>query len=199
MTEMPITALDLTGFEPFEHEQIAWRDADGTALTLHYFELPPDLPAPLDEVARLRAGRARSAAEAGGGLVECEVEPVDGVPALRQIIKLPHWQGHGQVFLGSYTIPRATCSTVIKLQAPEYGDTGMREAVIAARIGFEDFITPSPYAPGLTGGLPSHRADDPRYDEEFPQHPLSLVRAKLARLGPSIRLDERFKALPAFG
>nr|BFE61948.1 hypothetical protein GCM10020063_064740 [Dactylosporangium thailandense] len=44
-----------------------------------------------------------------------------------------------------------------------------------------------------------HRADDPRYDEEFPQHPLSLIRAKLARLGPGIRLDERFKALPAFG
>ncbi|MEU7869235.1 hypothetical protein [Dactylosporangium sp. NPDC049140] len=70
--------------------------------------------------------------------------------------------------------------------------------MLADRLGFDNFFLPSPYAPGLEGGLPFHRGDDPRYDAEFPGHPLTLIRRKLARLAPSVRLDERFKALPAF-
>jgi hypothetical protein len=196
MTGIPITALDLSGFE--QVDQLAWRDAGGTVLTLHFFDVRPDLPAPLNRPAELQAALARHTANAGAGLVECIGEPVDGVPALRQIIKLRHPQGHGQVFLGSYTIPRATCSTVLKLQAPEFGTTGMREAVIMAQLGSERFFAPSPYAPDASGGLPFHWGDHPRYDAQFPQHPLTLIRRTLARLVPGMRLDERFKALPAF-
>jgi hypothetical protein len=191
-----ITHLDLTGFQ--QVDQLAWRDEQGTVMSAHFFNLRPDLPAPLHEAAALQAGMARHTAAAGAGLIDATIEPVDGVPALRQLLKVRHPQGHGQVFIGSYTIPRATCSTVLKLQAPEIGATGMREAVIMAQLGPDRFYTPSPYAPDATGGLPYHWADHEQYDAQFPQHPLTLIRAALRRLLPSIRLDERFKALPAF-
>ncbi|WP_327011200.1 hypothetical protein OHA72_30360 [Dactylosporangium sp. NBC_01737] len=190
------THLDLTGFQQID--RFAWRDEQGTVMSVHFFNLRPDLPAPLAEPAALLAGTARHTAGAGAGLIDAAVEPVDGVPALRQLLKVRHPQGHGQVFIGSCTVPRATCSTVLKLQAPETGPTGMREAFIMAQLGPDRFYTPSPFAPDATGGLPYHWADHEQYDAQFPQHPLTLIRAKLRRLLPSIRLDERFKALPSF-
>ncbi|HTJ37550.1 MAG TPA: hypothetical protein VL738_30335 [Dactylosporangium sp.] len=196
MTGTPITQLDLNGFQ--QVDQLAWRDANGIVLSLHYFDLPPNLPAPLHPAPGLQAALARHTASAGAGLIECMVEPVDGVPAVRQVIKVPHPQGHGQVFLGSYTVPRATCSTVLKLQAPEQGTTGMREAIVMAQLGPDRYFAPSPYAPDATGGLPFHWGDHPQYDAQFPEHPLTLVRQILRRLVPSVRLDPRFKAQPAF-
>ncbi|WP_433042604.1 hypothetical protein [Dactylosporangium sp. CS-033363] len=196
MTGTPIAQLDLTGFRPLE--ELAWQDDNGIVLSLHYFDLPPDLPAPLAPVPRLQEALARYTAAAGAGLIDCDVELVDGVPAVRQLVKIRHPQGHGQVFLASCTVPRATCSTVLKLQAPEYGSTGFREALIASRFGPDDFFLPSPFAPDLTDGLPTHRADDPRYDAEFDGHPLTLARRLMRRLLPTVRLDPRFKAEPDF-
>ncbi|MFB9410350.1 hypothetical protein [Dactylosporangium matsuzakiense] len=196
MTGTPITQLDLSGFTPLD--EFAWQDGNGIVLSLHYFDIPPDLPAPLESVPQLQAALARHTAAAGAGLFDCAVEPVDGVPAVRQLVKLTHPQGHGQVFIASCTVPRATCSTVLKLQAPERGMTGFREAIIMDRLGPAEFFRPSPYAPDLTGGLPAHRADEPQYDAEFPQHPLTLARQLMHRLLPTVRLDPRFKAEPAF-
>ncbi|MCX4744131.1 hypothetical protein OG455_01150 [Kitasatospora sp. NBC_01287] len=193
----PITGLDLTGFQ--QREQAVWTDAQGLILSLHYFPLVPDLPAPLHALPHLRAALARSTAAAGAGLIEADAAEVHAVPALRQLLKIPHPQGHGQVFIGSYTIPKATCSAVIKLQAPERGPTGMRESMVAARVGHEHYFRPHPYAPDATGGLPYHVADLPEWDASFPGHPLTLVRAGLHRLAPTVSLHEQFRTLPPFG
>ncbi|MBZ9639428.1 hypothetical protein [Streptomyces sp. PSKA30] len=74
----PVTGLDLTGFT--EREPGVWTDERGLALSVHFFPRVPDLPAPLDEPDRLRAGLARSVAGAGGGLIEAVPGSVDGVP-----------------------------------------------------------------------------------------------------------------------
>ena len=57
---------------------------------------------------------------------------------------------------------------------------------------------PSPFAPDLTDGLPTHRADYPQYDAEFPDHPLTRSRQTMNRLLPTIRLDPEFKAEQPF-
>ncbi len=41
-------------------------------------------------------------------------------------------------------------------------------------------------------------ADDEQWDVEFPDHPLTLVRAALNRITPTVTLDERFRQLPPF-
>ncbi|HLL34941.1 MAG TPA: hypothetical protein VK545_13845 [Streptomyces sp.] len=192
----PITGLDLTGFT--EREIGVWTDPQGLVLSVHFFPLVPDLPARLDEPERLRAGLAEGAARAGGGLIEAEPGVVDGVPAVRQIVKVPRPQGRGQVFLGSWTVPKAGCSTVLKVQAAEGSTTGMREATVMARVGPADYFRPHPYAPGLSGGLPYHVGDEKQWDAAFPDHPLTLVRAALRRITPTVTLDERFRVLPPF-
>ncbi|MFJ4618713.1 hypothetical protein [Streptomyces sp. NPDC088812] len=194
----PITGLDLTGFT--EREPGVWTDTAGVVLSVHFFPLVPDLPAPPHETDRLRAGLARNVAAAGGGLIEAVPGAVDGVPAVRQLVKVPLPGRRGQAFLASWTVPRAGCSTVVKVQAAEGATTGMREAVVMAEVGPADYFRPHPYAGGgQLGGLPYHVGDDERWDARFPGHPLTLVRAALHRITPTVTLDERFKALPPFG
>ncbi|WP_371672665.1 hypothetical protein OG985_36475 [Streptomyces sp. NBC_00289] len=193
----PITGMDLTGFT--EREPGIWTDEWGVLLSVHYFSQVPDLPAPLDEPERLRSALAHSVAAAGGGLIEAVPGLVDGVPAVRQLVKMPRPDGHGQVFLGSWTIPRSGCSTVVTVQAAEGATTGMREAMIMGQVGPADYFRPHPYAAGLQGGLPYHVGDHEEWDARFPEHPLTLVRAALRRVTPTVTLDERFRTLPPFG
>ncbi|MEU9915446.1 hypothetical protein [Streptomyces sp. NPDC051001] len=65
----------------------------------------------------------------------------------------------GQVFLGSWTVPRAASSTVVKGQAAEGATTGMREAMIMAQVGPAEYFRPHPCTEGQTGGLPHHVGD----------------------------------------
>ncbi len=193
----PITGLDLTGFT--EREPGVWTDTTGLVVSVHFFPLVPDLPAPLHETDRLRAGLAQGVASAGGGLIEAVPGAVDGVPAIRQLVKVPLSSRPGQAFLATWTVPKAGCSTVLKIQAAEGATTGMREAMIMAQVGPADYFRPHPYAGGgQLGGLPYHVGDHEQWDAQFPDHPLTLVRAALHRITPTVTLDERFKALPPF-
>lgn len=198
ITMTPITGLDLTGFT--EREPGVWTDAAGLVLSVHFFPLVPDLPAPLHEFEYLRTGLAAGVGRAGGGLIEAVPGTVHGVPAVRQLVKVPRPGGpHGQVFLGSWTVPKAGCSTVLKVQAAEGATTGMREATVMAQMGPEAYFRPHPYAAdGQFGGLPCHAADDEQWDALFPDHPLTRVRAALHRITPTVTLDERFRQLPPF-
>ncbi|MEU5768566.1 hypothetical protein ABZ782_21915 [Streptomyces asoensis] len=193
----PITGLDLTGFT--EREPGLWTDAAGLVLSVHFFPLVPDLPAPLHEPRRLGAGLARLVAQAGGGLIEAEPGSVDGVPAVRQLVKMPLESRPGQAFLASWTVPRAGSSVVVKVQAAEGATTGVREASVMARVGPSAYFRPHPYADGEPGGLPCHVGDHEEWDAQFPGHPLTLVRAALRRITPTVAFDDRFKALPPFG
>ncbi|MFJ4986506.1 hypothetical protein ACIP9H_22215 [Streptomyces sp. NPDC088732] len=150
----PLHGADLPGYRQVaEH---AWTDDHGDVISLHFFDLPPDIPAPLEEPDRLRQALARVTADAGGGLIQADVVRVAGLPALRQVLKVPlPDRPRGQAFLGSYTLPRAGCSAVAKVQAFEDGVTGMREAMVLAELGPEQYFLEHPYAPGLRGGCPS--------------------------------------------
>ncbi|MFI1363495.1 hypothetical protein [Streptomyces griseochromogenes] len=193
-----ITGLDLTGFTA--REPGVWTDATGLVLAVHFIPLVPDLPAPLHEFERLRTALAAGVGGRGGGLIEAAPGTVHGVPAVRQLIKrrLPDAQ-HGQGFLGSWTVPKATCSLVLNVQAAERGVTGVREAMVMNQVGLEAYFRPHPYSTGEQfGGLPYHVGDDEQWDAQFPDHPLTLVRAALHRIAPTVTLDEQFRQLPPF-
>ncbi|MFF4156507.1 hypothetical protein [Streptomyces sp. NPDC001678] len=192
----PITSMDLTGFT--EREPRVWTDDQGLVLSVHFFDLVPDLPASFDDPDRLRYGLAHFAAQAGGGLIEAVLGDVDALPAVRQFIKIPQPNGHGLVFIGSWTVPRAGCSTVVKVQAAEGPITGAREAVVLSGLDPAQYFTPHPYAPDIAGGLPYHVADHEQHDAEFPDHPLTRVRTTLERITPTLTLHSGFKALPPF-
>ncbi|MFF3397425.1 hypothetical protein ACFYW6_02780 [Streptomyces sp. NPDC002659] len=192
-----LLGVELPGYRPVDQD--VWANDEGDVLSLHFFGLPPDLPASLDDGPSLRAALTRLTAQAGGGLIEASVKSLGPLPALKQILKLPlPGQPSGQAFIGSFTVPRATCSTVVKIQAPERGMTGMREAMVMAQVGHDKYFRPHPYAPEVEGGLPFHAADHAQWDAQFPDHPLSRVRRTLDALAGAVQLVPEFAALPPF-
>ncbi|SDG17998.1 hypothetical protein SAMN05216553_10644 [Lentzea fradiae] len=192
---MPIS-FDATGFRQLD--QFLWQHPSGDQAVLTYYNRVPDLPAGLGDLPKLRHDLALVHGETGC-LVEAHVVQLDGVPALLRIIKMPlPDQPNGQAFVCSFTIPKANCSAVLQLAALERGMTGAREAVLAAEIGFQDWVMQHPYAPELQGVLPFHAGDHPQHDARFPDHPLSRVRAWAHHVVRTARVDPQFAALPPF-
>jgi hypothetical protein len=193
---------DTSGFQ--REDDDLWVDpATGDRMSVHFFDLVPNLPAGLKDLERLRRELTLQTAEVGG-LVEAFVVTIDNTAALLQIVKLPLPDRPGQVFIASITVPKATSSAVLKLIAIEGPMTGIRESMVLADVISETgnpdaFYSPHPFAPDSTPKLPWHRADDPRFDERTPDHPLSRVRRWLRHVIATTRLDPEFAALPEFG
>lgn len=192
-----LLGVGLPGYRPVADD--TWANEYDDVVSLHFFALPPDLLAGLDDGPALRSALTHHTARAGGGLIEATVKKLGELPALRQILKLPlPDRRSGQAFIGSFTVPRAGCSTVVKIQALEQGMTGLREAVVLNDVGPQDYFRPHPYAPDVQGGLPFHVADHERWDAAFPDHPLSRVRRTLGALAQAVSVAPDFAALPPF-
>lgn len=193
---MPIS-FDTANLE--QVDTATWRNTHtGDMVNVSYFDLVPDLPAPLEDMPALRRRLAERSAE-NGCLIEAFVVWLDAQPALLRMEKLPlPHQAHGLVFAASVIVPKARSSAVLQILCPEAGTTGLREALLAAKIGFDDMYPPHPYAPEVQGRLPYNAADDIRWDAEFPDHPLSRARRWIAHTVPTARLAPEFAALPPF-
>lgn len=192
---MPIS-FDTAAF--CQHDQTNWiNPATGDQVGREYFGQVPDLPAGLDELPRLRHDLAvRVGAE--GCLIEAHQVLLDSVPALLQIRKLPLPDRPGQVFLASFTVPKADSGAVLHIRCHEGAVTGAREAALLAEIGPANWILRHPYAPELTGRLPFHAGDDPRRDIRYPDHPLTRARGWAHHVVRTARVEPQFAALPPF-
>jgi hypothetical protein len=191
-----------------EDEFVAhYRNEYGDALSINYFPTVPDIEAGLDDLPGLRMFYRRSAEIHGVALVEADVLSLHGLKAVRTIMKA-RLDPRGFAFLGSYTLPFADRSFVLKLQSLEQGVTGIREATVMAMdgnprideatgkiIGWEQ----DPYDPGYQASFMRNKADDSQYDASFPDHPLSKVRRYLAQLSGCVEIAPDLKSLPAFG
>ncbi|WP_199742940.1 hypothetical protein [Nocardia stercoris] len=190
---MPI-AFQTGGLQQVDRD--TWRNpVTGDLIATAFFDLPPDLPASLDDVDALRRALAHQQAETGC-LIEAHVITVDGQPALLRLEKSP--APGGLQFTAGLVIPKATASAVVKLRCLETGRSGTREAALVPRIGFANMFRPHPYAPELRGRLPFNAADDMRWDPMFPTHPLTRARAWILELSRTVKIDPWFAALPGF-
>jgi S1-C subfamily serine protease len=161
----------------------------GDQVSLTYIDLVPDLPAPLDDLPLLRHRLAIETAEVGA-LIEAHIVMIDSVPALYQLLKLPiPDQDSGQAFIAAFTVPKASCSAVLRIQCAEGEPAGLRESAVISRVGPEAFVRPHPYAPTLEGRLPWHAGDEERWDGQFPDHPLSRAREWANRTISTAQID----------
>ncbi|CAB3803859.1 hypothetical protein [Paraburkholderia caffeinilytica] len=191
-----------------EDEHVAvFRNAVGDVLTINFFMAVPDIGAPIDDVDALRAFYRRTTEAAGLALVETELAQLTALSAVRTLFKARMDQIRGFAFVGSYTLPFADRSYVIKVQSVEQGVTGMREAAIMVLMGPPeiDEVTgeligwaQDPYDPGYRAEFMRNQADDQKFDAQFPDHPLSKVRRYLAELESGVRVDPAIRGLQPF-
>lgn len=194
----PFLNFEVPGFAPVAENTLA--DHERTIIGIHYFAIPPDLTADFSDPQLLQRATALMAAQQDATLIEADAVEIGGLPALRQIVKVPlPDQPTGQAFLGGFTIPRANCSAVLNVQAAEGQPTGIREALVLDQVGPEAFFKPHPHLlPDIKLPLASHIADDPAYDAMFPGHPLSRVRRVMTQLAQQVQLQPAFAAQPPF-
>lgn len=190
-------AFDTAGME--QYDEGTWFDpSTGDQVSLTYIDLVPDLPAPLDDLPLLRHRLAVETAEVGA-LIEAHVVFIDSVPTLFQVLKLPiPDQQTGQAFIAAFTVPKATCSVVLRIQCAEGQPTGVRESTVFTQVGDADFVRPHPYAPELTGRLPWHVGDSQQWDQQFPDHPLTRARTWAYQTISTARIEPEFARLPPF-
>lgn len=179
----------------------------GDGFSINYFPKVPDIEADVSDALALRAFYRAAAESSGVAMLEVDPTRIAGLPAVRTILKA-RLQPTGFAFIGSYTLPFADCSYVLKCQSVERGVTGMREAAVLVMqtvpmpmdeqtgklIGWEQ----DPYDPSIRGRFMRNRADDEQYDAEFPAHPLSRVRRYLKELGEQLDVSPAIAAARPF-
>jgi hypothetical protein len=175
------------------HRLRVWEAPGRDAVELHFFPVPPNLPA-APTVGDIAAVYANGLSPAGGKVVECAVVMFAGCDAVRLIVKVPQ-QPRGFMYQGAVTLPFRDFSYVFKVQCSEVGTTGIREAVLferRCRAGEE----PDLARPGEP--FPDWNPDAAEHDSAFPNHPISRLRHLLAQIERSAVLDDRIRRLPKF-
>jgi len=196
-----LITFDTSGFQA--RGDGAWENPQtGVFVTVSGDNGPLNEPVWLDNLPGLRRQLAHGYSGMGC-LVEADSVRVGNGPeaadAAYQLAKapIPNAQ-HGLVFIVQFMFAKQGSSFSVMMMAHETGTTGMREAMLMAQLGHEDFFLAHPYDPQLKSKLPFSRADDPAFDAQFPQHPLSRARAWARGFAASAAVNPAFASLPAF-
>jgi hypothetical protein len=182
-------------------DETTWMNpASGDRIFLKVNDSPLAESVWLENMPAMRRNLAAEYAEAGC-LIEAEAVVLGGVRGVCQVVKVPLPNApSGQVFMANIFLAKAGRYAMFGCSAAESGMTGMREAVIMAKLGavMEGWVLPHPYAPELKGRLPYHRGDAWEWDAQFPDHPLTRVRAWVGAMLATATVDPAFAALPDF-
>jgi hypothetical protein len=203
--------FDTTGWQPedISMESKKWVNPLGELLSLHYIAAPPEVPAHLTDMAALRDAYRHGLAKAGAAMVSCDVFAVGKLDCLMLLFKSPR-QPAGMVYVGSVTLPFEDFSFVIKIQCAEGEQTGVRDAMVLDALMQQGVVffdeetqvlsgwAADPYDPSFTAPLLSNRSDDPIFDGNFPDHPLTHVRAYFDHILSTLWADEEVMVSPRF-
>ncbi len=175
-------------------------------LSLNFFNLKPNLPL-TNDIDELRVFYRDQIVNYNGGLVEVETLNLKGFNTIKTVFKIPQ-EPTGMVYLASFTIAFEDYSFVFKIQAPEIGVTGIRDSVILEKLLGEEKITfgdeglegwfNDPYDSELKEGTLMNKSEEKIYDEQFPEHPLSIARALLQRIESEISFDKGLENVKKF-
>ncbi len=207
-TIQDITLPDL-GWEKLVDDKniVQWVNPEQTAaILLNFFDSKPDLPT-LQDKAKLRQFYRELLAEQNGGLILVDLIALHHRPVVKTIFKIPQETG-GFAYLAALTIPFEKCSYVIKIQSPEIGVTGIREAGITPRLlkageikleknGYGNWLQ-DPYDEDWKKGALMNKAEHPQYDSDFPNHPLTIARGLINQLEQEVVFSPVIDKLRSF-
>jgi hypothetical protein len=184
-----------------------WIDLDRNyALSLSYFKKAPVIPT-IQDIHALRRWYRQGITKSGGGIIEIDIKDFFGIPVVRSIFKVPG-EAEGVTYIGSITIPFSKSSYVIKLEAPEKKEIGLRDKIIADKLLADHVITVNdngsenwifdPYDPNFKSSLLMNRAEEQQYDSAFPDHPLTKLRMFLDEIEKGIVFYKKIYKMKTF-
>ncbi len=180
-----------------------WFTENRDASRIQLFETKPDWSFDAKDEIKARAFFEQQAKDLGGVLVELQSEKICDVPCLSGVFKYhsPAPKDLGMYYVGIFWFPFEKFTFQINFESLEQGDTGMRESAVYAIEGHNtDHIESEPeyvetmeelfekFEKSEVVLLPS---DDKKYDEIFPNHPLSKIRAYMQYFRNNVKFDEK--------
>lgn len=194
-------AFDTSGLVPTED---GWYDpATGDQFWVSHSR-GPYLSVPLEDLSAVRRALVETVLKRRAGVIEAYIVGVDTLPGLLYVVKVPKADAQqGLTFMASIVVPRAHSYAMVCGAFAEGPVTGVREAsvldeLLAGGDPSSQMWPPHPYAPDLEPVLPYNIADEMRWDQRFPDHPLARLRRWVAKVTPTIRIEQKFAALPPF-
>lgn len=196
-----LITFDTSGFQP-SRDGVWDNPQNGDHISVSEERGPLTEPVWLDNLPALRRHLAHEYAQMGC-LIEADRVRVGTGPeaadAAYQLAKAPIPNApHGLVFIVQFMFAKRDSSFSVMMMADESGTTGVREATLMAKLGHTDFFLPHPYDPQLKTKLPFSRADDPAFDAQYPQHPLSRARAWARGFVASAAVNPAFTSQPDY-
>ena len=179
-----------------------WMNSQRVAHMLRFNHGPLDWPFGLSDPDAARWFYHRQCEDNGGVMLSADVVQAAGAEALWGVFKyrIPVQDSTGMYYVTILWIPFQQCRFQLNIEAAELGTTGVRECAVMVMLGDKWPMPPQKEIPHIESEeqlrelyrsapvrqLPS---DEPEYDGAFPQHPLSMVRARMARVLETVRLD----------
>lgn len=171
-----------------------WHTPEGDGVGLHFLSLPPDLPAHARSVDEFAASYRQLLRGPGDNLLEIAIVVADGCSALRTLVSVPQ-EPSGRTYLGSLTLPFRDFSFVLKCQCEEHAPTGLKESLLLERrLAAGESVRVERDQLHIADWNP----DDPRYDAQFPDHPVARARRILDHLTASLIVADEIRSLPRF-
>lgn len=213
MASVDSLTFDLADYELVQQadSERIWVSPDHVAYRLKFDRGVIYWPFDLTDPAAAREFYRRECSQNAGEMLEMDVVTAAGAEGLSGVFKYrsPVPGSLGMAYVGILWLPFRDCRFQVNVEAVEVGATGMREAVVMVIEGdkwpmesqAEIPIINSPEELDALHAKARERpprrlpSDDAKYDVSFPQHPLSLVRAGLARVTATAQLDPDARGL----
>jgi hypothetical protein len=210
MVSVDSLTFDLAGCSLRERSEShrGWMNADHVAHMLQFNLGSINWPFDLTNPAAATEFYRNQCADNGGVMLAMETVTAAGAEGLSGLFKYrsPLPGSLGMAYVGILRLPFQDCRFQINVEAFEMGTTGMRECAVMVIEGDRWPMEPQAEIPVINSEeelqalcskaqvryLPS---DDPKYDASFPQHPLSLARARLARVIATTQLGPEAQGL----
>lgn len=184
-----------------------WGNPEQTAiLSLNFFSIKPDLPT-VKDLDYLRSFYRNSISTVNGGLINVDTLTLYHSPVVKTIFKISQ-EEYGMIYIASLTIPFEDYSFVVKIQTVESGMTGLRDSVIlnklleSGEVSFENEEIKNwfsdPYDSDFKQGVLMNKSEDEKYDNEFPDHPLTIARIMINKISKEIILTPELASVASF-
>ncbi|MEM9252217.1 MAG: hypothetical protein AAGB29_07680 [Planctomycetota bacterium] len=203
--------FDTSGWKQHESsaEHRLWLTPSSDAVALRRQEPPPAYPYDFRSLPAARAFYAEESAQRGGVMISVDFVDSSGIDVMRGVFKYrsPEPGSLAMYYVGVIALLRRTCAFQINAESVEVGSTGAREAAVMAMgdgppaLQEEEVVVAS--ASDLFAKMGEARikrlpADDERYDDMFPDHPLSKVRSLQKRILETLEVDDSFREQPPY-
>jgi hypothetical protein len=207
-------SFDLTDCSLQEHgdNRRGWMSSAEVAHLVRFQPGPPDWPFDLTDPEGAAAFYREQCADNGGVMLSMDMTTLDGCEALHGLFKYraPTPRSLAMYYVGILWIPFREGRFQVNVEAMEIGRTGVREAAVALLEG-DAWPKPPADAPPIkvksaeelfarmrSSPVRPAPSDDEKYDQSFPDHPLSKVRARLSEVMATLKLDASARAMKPF-